>query len=139
MTSKLVFFSFLFSFSFFFSFSVSLSLVPCSFVCMFLVCSQKFLISDIFSSLFYKASNILLNSEGVIKIADFGVSEQLNNNLNQAKGLVGSPYWMSPETIKFGKTDYRSDIWSLGITAIELAEGYLLLLSSPPLLSSSLL
>jgi len=70
-----------------------------------------------------KASNILVTDDAVGKIADFGVSEQLNYNLAEKRGLVGSPYWMAPEAINSGRNDFRSDIWSLGITAYEMAEG----------------
>jgi len=72
-----------------------------------------------------KASNILLTDDGVAKIADFGVSEQLSQSVtNGGGGLVGTPYWMAPEVIANHKSDFPSDIWSLGITAIELAEGF---------------
>lgn len=70
-----------------------------------------------------KAANILLNSEGVAKLADFGVSaESLHTNAGHWS-QVGSPYWMSPEVL--GRSEYtnKTDVWSLGVTAIELAEG----------------
>lgn len=75
-----------------------------------------------------KAGNILLNKRGHIKLADFGVSA-INHSLKQKKStFTGSPYWISPEVIEKNETmnkrvyDCRIDIWSLGITAIELAE-----------------
>ena len=58
------------------------------------------------------------------KIADFGVSEQLSNTFNEKRALAGSPFWMAPEAIVNGRNDFRSDIWSLGITSIEMAEGF---------------
>lgn len=74
-----------------------------------------------------KAANILVSKDGTIKLADFGVSTK-NQYLEQKKStFTGSPYWVSPEVIncsshKFTKYNYKADIWSLGITCIELAE-----------------
>ncbi|KAI9106290.1 kinase-like domain-containing protein [Phlyctochytrium arcticum] len=68
-----------------------------------------------------KPSNILLDSEGKIKIADFGVSGQLINSV--ANTFVGTNAYMSPERIQGGKYSVQSDVWSLGITLLELALG----------------
>jgi len=68
-----------------------------------------------------KPSNILLNSEGEIKLCDFGVSGELINSI--AKTFVGTSIYMSPERIQGAEYSVKSDIWSLGITLIELATG----------------
>jgi serine/threonine protein kinase len=69
-----------------------------------------------------KAGNILLTSEGYAKIADFGVSAHLMNHARKTS-RIGSPYWMSPEVIERSEYDFKTDLWSLGITCIEMAEG----------------
>ena len=69
-----------------------------------------------------KGANILINEEGIVKIADFGVGIQLINE-NNRKSKKGSPYWMSPQVALNADYNEKTDIWSLGITCVEMIEG----------------
>ncbi|XP_048817075.1 serine/threonine-protein kinase 10 isoform X1 [Lagopus muta] len=74
-----------------------------------------------------KAGNVLLTQDGDIKLADFGVSAKNVKTLQKRDSFIGTPYWMAPEvvmceTMKDTPYDYKADIWSLGITLIEMAQ-----------------
>ncbi|ELK12860.1 Mitogen-activated protein kinase kinase kinase kinase 1 [Pteropus alecto] len=72
-----------------------------------------------------QGANILINDSGEVRLADFGISAQIGATLARRLSFIGTPYWMAPEVAAVAlKGGYNElcDIWSLGITAIELAE-----------------
>lgn len=71
-----------------------------------------------------KSVNILLDTDGHVKIADFGGAVILTQEENKRNSLVGTPHWMAPELIRRQPYDEAVDIWSLGITVLEMADGY---------------
>ena len=69
-----------------------------------------------------KCANILLGTDGNVKLADFGVSAQISDSMSRKDSIVGTPCWMAPEIID-NSYDFKCDIWSIGISAIEMAQG----------------
>lgn len=69
-----------------------------------------------------KSQNILINSKGDIKIADFGFAVGLTKEHNKRHTVLGSPFWMSPELINKHPYGSKVDVWSTGVTAYEIAE-----------------
>eukprot|EP00924_Labyrinthula_sp_SR-Ha-C_P001155 maker-scaffold_7-snap-gene-15.42-mRNA-1 protein AED:0.04 eAED:0.04 QI:0/0.33/0.5/1/1/1/4/166/430 len=80
-----------------------------------------------------KSDNILIDREGGIKLADFGFAVNITSEKKKRNSVVGTTYWMAPELIKALEYDGKVDVWSLGITALEMAQGDPPLIDEQPL------
>ncbi|XP_074990552.1 mitogen-activated protein kinase kinase kinase kinase 1 isoform X7 [Calonectris borealis] len=72
-----------------------------------------------------KGANILINDSGEVKLADFGIAAQISATFARRMSFIGTPYWMAPEVAAVelkGGYNELCDVWSVGITAVELAE-----------------
>ena len=80
-----------------------------------------------------KTDNVLLTTDGKVKLGDFGYTAQLSSTVESRKSIVGTPYWMAPELIRAQPYTFSVDIWSLGILCRELAEGEPPYVEVPPI------
>lgn len=67
-----------------------------------------------------KSQNIFLTASGLVKLGDFGIAKCLQNTYQNAKTMVGTPYYLSPEIVQGKPYSFKSDIWSLGVLLYEM-------------------
>lgn len=79
-----------------------------------------------------KSQNIFLMKDGTIKLGDFGIAKVLNQTMDNAKTMVGTPFYLSPELIDSKPYNFKSDIWSLGVLLYEMCQ------LEPPFVSNSI-
>jgi serine/threonine protein kinase len=104
-----------------------------AYVCKHMLMSLAFMHREYRLHRDIKSDNVLINFDGQVKVADFGFAINLTSEQSKRTSVVGTPYWMAPELIRGSEYDYKVDVWSTGITAIEMAEGEPPLLNEPPL------
>jgi p21-activated kinase 1 len=80
-----------------------------------------------------KSDNILITRTGEIKLADFGFTCMLDEKRPKRRSVVGTPYWMAPEVVRAQEYDSLIDVWSLGVMALEMANGEVPRLEHPPI------
>ena len=79
-----------------------------------------------------KAQNIFLTKSNIVKLGDFGVAKELSSTLDNARTMIGTPYYLSPEIVDNHPYNFKSDIWALGVILYELCT------SKPPFDAASI-
>ena len=97
---------------------------PCiAYVCRRLLSALAFLHGEMRLHRDIKSDNVLVDFNGTVKVADFGFAIGLSEEAQKRKSVVGTPFWMAPELVRGHEYDGKVDVWSLGITALEMADG----------------
>ena len=94
-----------------------------AYVCRRLLSALAFLHGEMRLHRDIKSDNVLVDFNGAVKVADFGFAIGLSEEAQKRKSVVGTPFWMAPELIRGVEYDGKVDVWSLGITALEMADG----------------